>query len=121
MAKGVRIIGLEEVDSALQKMRAEVLKELRPQLRRAGEIVRAEGQSLFNRIDARSAAGYKVRVRTRGVAVEQSLARVTGKRPDYGALQMNVALIPALAARESQVTDLIDHMIDTASSDADLT
>jgi hypothetical protein len=44
----------------------------------------------------RSAAGYKVRVRQRGVAVEQSLKRTTGLHPEWGAYQMRHALLPAL-------------------------
>jgi hypothetical protein len=121
MADAVRLIGLDELDKSFRKMRKEVLRELRPQLRKAGEVVRAKGQSLFSPISPKSAAGYKVRVRQRGVAVEQTLPRVTGLRPDFGALQMNRALLPALASSESQVTDMIDKMIDDASGNADLT
>jgi hypothetical protein len=121
MAESIRIFGLDELDRAFQQMRKEVLKELRPQLRQAGEIVRAEGQSLFSRIDVGSAAGYKVRVRQRGVAVEQSLPRVTGLRGDYGALQMNIALLPALQSKEAEVVSKIEQMIEDAASDAGLT
>jgi hypothetical protein len=120
MAETVRIIGLKELDRSFKQLRKEVLKELRPQLRKAGEVVRAEGQSLFSRIDARSAAGYKVRVRQRGVAVEQSLPRVTGLRGDYGALQMSVALLPALQTHEKDVSDLVDSMINDAIGNAGL-
>lgn len=120
MAESVRIRGLDELNRAFGQLRKEVLKELRPKLREAGDIVRDEGQDLFNRIDARSAAGYKVRVRQRGVAVEQTLPRVTGLRGDYGALQMNVALLPALQAHEQEVNKLIDSMIDDAIGNAGL-
>jgi hypothetical protein len=120
MASAVRIIGMDDLDKAFKQMRKEVLKELRPTLRKAGEFVRAEWQGQFSRYDARSAAGYKVRVRQRGVAVEQSLPRVTGLRGDYGALQMRVGSA-ALKSQEKAVTEQIDQMIDTASSGAGLT
>jgi hypothetical protein len=121
VTQAIRIVGLEELDRSLKQMRKEVLKQLRPQLRKAGELVRAEGQTLFSRIDSRSAAGYRVRVRQRGVAVEQTLPRVTGLRGDYGALQMNVGLLPALASKEAEVVEMIDQMVDDASANADLT
>jgi hypothetical protein len=120
MAETIRIIGLNELDSSFRDLRREVLRQLRPKLREAGEIVRAEGQTLFSRIDARSAAGYKVRVRQRGVAVEQTIPRVTGLRPDYGALQMNIALEPALASKEGEVRDLVDGMVNSAIDDSGL-
>lgn len=120
MAEGIRIHGLAELDRSFKQLRREVLKELRPELRKAGELVRAEGQSLFSRISERSAAGYKVRVRQRGVAVEQTLARVTGLRGDYGALQMRVGLEPALAAKGPDVEAAIEKMIAGAIGDAGL-
>lgn len=53
---------------------------------------------------ARTAAGLRIVVRRTGVvSVEQSLRKTTGKRPDFGALQMRRALIPALQANESEV------------------
>jgi hypothetical protein len=120
VAEYVRIHGIKELDRAFKGLRKEVLKELRPQLRKAGEIVRAEGQSLFSRISPVSAAGYKVRVRQRGIAVEQTLPRVTGLRPDYGSLQMSLALVPALQAHESEVYDMVEAMVGDAINHNDL-
>lgn len=60
------------------------------------EPVKRRATQLFMSTDARSASKYGVSVRRTGiVAVEQRLRRVTGKRGDYGALQMRRALIPA--------------------------
>ena len=58
------------------------------------------------------AAGYKVRVRQSGVAVQQSLRKTTGKRPDYGALQMRRALLPALDANEAETMQKVEAALD---------
>lgn len=119
MAAGLGIrSNADEVEKAFRQLRKEVLRELRPELRKAGEIVRAEAQQLFGRYDQRSAAGYKTRVRSRGVAVEQSLSRTTGQHPQYGALQMSHALEPALAAKEEQVLAEFELLISRSANSA---
>ena len=106
--------GEEEVARGFRQVRRDVLREMRPALRVAAQPVRAEAASLFSTYDPRSAAGYKVRVRLRGVAVEQSLRRTTGQHPEFGALQMRKALVPALDRRGGDVRDEIEHMVDLA-------
>jgi hypothetical protein len=108
----VRVKGLRELQAAFRKMDKELGKELRDELREAGKIVQQEATSRFSHVDARSAAGYKVRVRARGVAVEQSLRRTTGQHAQYGALQMRRALQPALESKEGAVVDRLDRMLD---------
>lgn len=114
----VRVTGLRELQAAFRKMDKELSKELRDNLREAGKIVQQEATSLFSGVDARSAAGYKVRVRAKGVAVEQSLGRTTGQHAQYGALQMKRALTPALEAKESAVVDRLEQMLDTIGNRA---
>ncbi len=63
----------------------------------------------------KSAAGYRVRVRQRGVAVEQSLRKTTGTRSDFGELQMRQALLPALEANEDRVESAMEAAIDTVA------
>jgi hypothetical protein len=111
-SSAVRVKGLRELQSALRKVNRGLNKELRAELKNVGEVVRADATSRFSGIDARSASGYKVRVRQRGVAVEQSLKRVTGRRGDYGALQMRRALLPAMASNEDEVVHRLEGMLD---------
>jgi hypothetical protein len=66
----------------------------------------------FSPIDPRSAAGFRTRVRQRGVSVEQSRRRVTGKRGDYGALQMRRALVPALEDKKNQTEREFERAVD---------
>ena len=112
MAAGtVRVKGLKELQRDFRKMSREVSKEIRDGLREAAEPVRAEASSRFSSIDARSAAGYRVAVRTRCVSVEQRRRRTTGRHPEFGSLQMRRALLPALAAKENEVVDGVDHVL----------
>ena len=101
-----------DLDRAFRQIRKDTQKEMRPALMRAAEPVRADAASRFGAYDTRSAAGYKVRVRLKGVAVEQSLRRTTGQHPSYGSLQMRRALLPALASKGDQVRHDIEVMVD---------
>ena len=76
---------------------------MRRALREVGEVVRADAAADFSKYSARSAAGFKVRVRQRGVAVEQSLRKTTGRHPEWGGLQMTKALIPARTRDEEKI------------------
>lgn len=108
----VRIKGLREFQRALAKGDKEQRARVRAVFKEVGEIVRREGASRFSDIDTGSAAGFRTRVRQRGVAVEQSKGRVTGKRPDYGALQMRRALVPALENNEGELTRALESALD---------
>jgi hypothetical protein len=87
-------------------------KALRDEIRQAGGHVRDDASGRFQRYDPRSAAGYRVVVRQRGVAVEQKLRRTTGKHPEFGALQMRRALVPALDANEGQTARAVEEALD---------
>lgn len=115
-AQTLRVKGYREFLRAASRAEKESKKEVRAALREVAEPVRAEAASLFETVDPRSAAGYRVRVRQRGVSVEQSLRKTTGKHPEFGALQMREALLPALARKEGEIErgmeDAIDRIAD---------
>ena len=108
----VRVKGLREFMRAASRAEKESRTEIRAALKEAAEPVRQEAASRFSAIDARSAAGYRVVVRQRGVAVEQRLGRTTGRRPDFGRLQMTRALLPALEAKAPEVERQLEKAID---------
>ena len=111
MAGAIKVKGLREFQRACNKSSKEVKSGLRRRLRESGDIVRDEARSRFAGIDARSAAGYRTAVRARGVSVEQRLGRTTGRRPDFGALQMRDALVPALDAKSGEVERKLEDML----------
>jgi hypothetical protein len=106
------VTGLKELNRALGKAEKETRKKVRARYGEVGEIVRQPATQLFSRYDAESAGGFKVRVRQRGVSVEQTKRRVTGARGDYGALQMTSALMPALESRSDRVIDEFERAVD---------
>ena len=113
MAAGsVKVTGLKELQRALRMGDKALTKEIKKELRTAGNIVRDDARSRFAGSDAASAAAYRTIVRQRGVAVEQSLGRTTGTRPDFSALQLSRALEPALEAKSEEVVDQLDGMLD---------
>jgi hypothetical protein len=104
--------GYREFLRATARSTAETKRAVRGALREVGEVVKVDATRRFERFDARSAAGYRVRVRQRGVAVEQSLRKTTGKHPEFGALQMRKALLPALVSKEREVERGFEKAID---------
>ena len=97
--------GYKEFLRACVRADADTRKFVRSAFRQVGELVRRDAAERLTKYSERSAHGLKVRVRQRGVAVEQSLAKVTGKRPDYGSLQMRKALLPALEEQQERVDE----------------
>jgi F0F1-type ATP synthase membrane subunit b/b' len=115
MAGTVRVHGYREFQRAAKNAPKDIKRETRKAFARVGDLVKDEAAQLFESIDARSAAGFKTRVRQRGVAVEQSLRKTTGTRPDFGGTQMRVALVPALEEKEDEVERELEDAIDTVA------
>lgn len=113
MARGVyRVRGYKELLRAAARAGKESKKEVRAALRAAADPVRADAVRRFSPYNAYSAAGYRVSVRARGVAVDSRRRKTTGRRPDYGALQMRKALIPAATANQDAVVRGIERALD---------
>lgn len=99
-------------------MSSDLNKEIDDELKKAAGIVRDEAQSRFQSIDARSAAGFRPRLKGFGRAfVEQSRRRTTGQHPEYGALQMRRALLPALSEKQDEVVEQLDRMLGRLGGD----
>jgi hypothetical protein len=60
----------------------------------------------------RGAEGSCASTRRRGRTVAR---KVTGKRPDYGSLQMRHALLPALENDKEKVYEAMEHALDRVS------
>lgn len=89
---------------------------LRATLRHAGDATRAGAVTRLSSVDVRSAAGYRTRVRQRGVAVEQSLRKTTGQHPEWGAYQMRHALLPALADNAEETNRRMQTALDAVAA-----
>lgn len=110
------VSGYRQFLRACAKAEPDSRREVRGAFRKVGEHVRVEAVSLFERYSPKSAAGFKVRVRQRGISVEQSLLKTTGRQPKWGALQMRKALIPARTntrtATEREFEAALDRVAD---------
>jgi len=84
--------GYKELLRASKDAGTGIRKEVRVAFGEAGEIVRAGAAQELSGYSAKSAAGLKVRVRQRGVAVEQSLRKTTGPRArrNFPGIQMHI-------------------------------
>lgn len=112
MADGIRVKGYREFVRAIDRASKETKKAVRDELRQAGEVVRRDASQRFAPVSPRSAAGYRVVVRQRGVAVEQRLRKTTGQHPQWGALQMRKALVPAVRDNEAEIEAAFGQAID---------
>lgn len=105
--------GLREFIRAADASGKATKKAVRDRLRKVGEIVRDDARGLFASYDERTASRFGVSVRRTGVvSVEQRLRRTTGKRPDFGGLQMRKALLPALEQDKDKVEREFERALD---------
>jgi len=113
----VRVSGYREFMRAVARTEPDVERRIKDAFKEAGEPVRRYAAAAFARYDARSAAGYKVVVRQRGVAVMQSIRKTTGLRPDYGSLQMRRALLPGVYAMLPETEKALEEALDRVALD----
>jgi uncharacterized protein with von Willebrand factor type A (vWA) domain len=127
--RGLIVDGLAPLLRDLSKVSKAIAAELRNELRQVAAPVALDAKFRESDIQKRGvstaaalerakkqAAGIKVIVRQRGVSVEQTLGRTTGRRPDFAGLQMREALLPALddniGAIERRTEEFLDGLLD---------
>jgi hypothetical protein len=107
----VRVEGVAKVQKAFRGIEKSLATEFGKDLQKAAEPVVQAAKSK-ERWQGASIATIRSRRRGINVYVEQSAHKVTGKRADYGELQMRQALVPALDENESKVFDEVDRVLD---------
>lgn len=109
----VRVNGLRSMLKVTDQMPNDIKRGVRAELRKVAEPVRAEATALFvGTVGKPGATKYGISVRAVGtVSVEQRLRRTTGLHPEFGALQMRRALLPALDHNEDNVVRAMDSVI----------
>lgn len=114
----VRVSGYREFLRASDRAGKESKKFARTAYREVGNLVRDEARDRIRSegtlpaSSEKTAAGLRTYVRQRGISVEQSLRRTTGKHPEYGSWQMRHGLIPALDAKTGEVLNATDEALD---------
>jgi hypothetical protein len=107
----VVVKGYTELIRAFNKAQVDTNIGMKRTLKEVGEIVRVDAAARFSHYDGRSAAGYRTVVTQRGVDVRQSI-KGKGIRPQYGAIQMTKALLPALDAKAGEVNGAFESFLD---------
>jgi uncharacterized membrane protein len=114
----LHVNGYRELQKALRDADKDTRKESRVAFKAVAESVRRDAASLLTSEDprhAKSAAGYRVYVRQRGIGVEQALRKTTGKHPEFGKFQMRHALVPAADDNKDTVRREMEHALHTVA------
>lgn len=109
----VHVRGYRECISALNKVNREVSKETKAALKDAADPVAASSREKLARYQGASLGTIGPRVTTQGVFVTQRAKKVTGKRGDFGALQMTRGLMPALDEHGDEIEHGVVAAFDT--------
>ncbi len=109
---GVRTSGLRELQRDLGGARSDFGKDLTAALKDAAEPIRASAASTAAQWGSKTASGYAVSVRGTRAYVRQRRRKTTGQHPEFGALQMREALLPAVASQEGEVFRRVERAVD---------
>lgn len=93
-----------------------VRREVRTAFRGVGENIRRDWEQTFSNYDGTqshtaSAKGVKVKVRKRGIAVEQTRPKTTGLHPEYAEAQVRHGRNPAIDGKEWRVEAAMDNAL----------
>lgn len=103
--------GLNELVRDFGRLDAELKRGLQREIHEAAAIVSNDARGRAGRFGAPVA--LKIRPRVRGArGFVESRARSRGVRPDFGALLMRTALLPALGGRQEDVVRRLEGMLD---------
>lgn len=104
MTSSLQITGLRELLAASDQAGKVTKKLVRDDLRRAAEPVRVEATRMLGELQPEAQQRYGISVRKTGViAVEGRKRKTTGKRPDWGKVQMREVLHPAAETEQATV------------------
>lgn len=108
MRASYRVEGYREAMRALNRMEDGTPKAVKKGLTEVAEPIAETARSLIGRFAGASTQTISPRVTTRGVFVTQRARKVTGRRGDFGGLQMQEGFIPALEQHEGDVAEEIE-------------
>lgn len=114
-AYSVRLKGYRETMRALNRVDKETRKTLLDSLKRGADPIAQDARQRLSGYAGLSTATIQPRAVASGVYVTQKRGKKTGTRPDFGSLQMRVGLIPAAAANQDHVRDMVEDAFDRLS------
>jgi hypothetical protein len=108
----VVVRGYREADRAFRAVGSEISGEFRDEMKSAAEPIAADARAKLSRYIGASVQTIRPIALARGVVIRQTARKITGKRPDFGALQMTRALIPARDENEDAVIRGLENALD---------
>lgn len=112
MAGAVRLHGLRELQRSLQRVNRAAAKTVRDALKESVEPAVASTKAKEGRWAGASVGTIGARATNRSVFVTQRARKVTGRRPDFGSLQMREALIPSVWENVNEITRGVERAFD---------
>jgi len=109
----IHVEGYREVVRALDRVNRKSKRTLLAALRAGAEPIASDARGRLARYNEISLSTIRPAAQQRGVMVIQRKKRVTGKRPDFGALQMTHGLIPALQDHRNEIPGLVETAFST--------
>jgi hypothetical protein len=94
----IHVVGYKEAALALNAVNRNSKRVLYAGLRDAARPISDDTRSRLAKYNGISLGTINPSATTRGVSIRQRAKKVTGLRPDFGALQMSQGLIPAAEA-----------------------
>lgn len=114
----LKVLYLRELVQSLNAVAAEIPASLESSISEGAEIIAADARARFEKVSADSASTMLVHKRPGlKTTVEQEHRRVTGLRPDYGALQMRTAFLPAKEANQDKAVSLMQAGLDALAAE----
>lgn len=105
----IRVRGYRETARALQRVNKGAKLALYKGLRDAAEPIAADARSRLSGYTGMKTSSIRPRVGVRGVYITQGAKKVTGTRPDFGALQMKQGLLPAAYSRQDDIVTKVEE------------
>lgn len=102
----MRVEGLRTVTRALQRVDDRTAATVLVGLKKAADPVSGDANRRLSKYQGVGA--IKVRAAASGIFIQQSKRKVTGRRADFGALQMRIGLIPAAKEGAHEFTERVD-------------
>jgi len=112
LAYAVRTEGINDLIRSFGRIDKGLRRVVQKELSKAAEIVRDDARARFQGVDARSAMGFRARVRFGQSYVEQRYGTTTGQHPEFGVRQMKEALLPALWSNRAKVEKSLEDSFD---------
>jgi len=114
----VIVRGYREADRAFRKLSHELSSEFRGEMMEAAEPIARAAREKLSRFAGVSLETIRPVALARGVVVRQDARKVTGKRADFGAIQMTRGFIPAAEENEHRVIEGLEHALDRLTREA---